>query len=370
MRLPLVIAAATALAACGSNDRAEPVSTTNGTTPAPSSTVRPTVDLGAPVGAECFSQVTVAAPATAVGIASDGRVVGNLLAPTPGGATHAFVWSDGTLTQLPGLGGEATFALGMNARGDVVGVGTRAGETGAPGHAVLWRNGRPIDLGDLGGGWSTAAHVNDAGDVAGISSAADGTNHAFLWKTGQLQSIAAAASDAINAKDQVLAHGADGAVLWDGGTLTGLGAADFAALDGSGRVLLGKDGQASFWAGGATTEFHPYADETDVAPSALTASGIVLGSATWMSGVVVGFLWRDGIIHTLGPAFQPTAVNAKLEVAGSVGLQAAAWKGGKTVLLSAATPAGAYATAVNDDGVVVGVVDQVVKRWSTSACFE
>lgn len=367
MRPLLFLASGLVLLACGADDPAvAPVSTTNPAEPQPSSAV----DVGNPVAAECFDEVTIAESAAPVGITDDGRVVGNIIPARPGDATHAFVWRDGTLTNLPSLGGDSTYALGMNARGDVVGVATKAGET-SPGHAVLWPHDgtKPVELGDFGSGWSTAKHVNAAGDVAGISSTPDNAYHAFLWKAGNMQRIDLGASDGLNERDQVLAHGQNGAFLWDNGVLTSLGTAYFTGIARTGRVLLANDGGASFWNDGTLTDFEPYADETDVTPSALTPDGVVLGTATWATGEVAGFLWQNGLTKTLGVAFRPNAVNAHTEVAGSVGLQAAVWKAGKTIMLSAATPNGAYATGINDHGQVVGNVDVTVKRWSTTGCF-
>ena len=78
-------------------------------------------------------------------------------------------------------------AFGINNDGQVVGnSGVCANTTPPPyvtsPHAVLWeRDGTPIDLGSLGGPVSGASAINNHGDVSGTSSSADGSPQAFLW---------------------------------------------------------------------------------------------------------------------------------------------------------------------------------------------
>jgi probable HAF family extracellular repeat protein len=47
-------------------------------------------------------------------------------------------------------------------------------------HAFLWQNGTMTDLGTLGGGYSVGGAINDRGQVAGDSYTATGERHAFL----------------------------------------------------------------------------------------------------------------------------------------------------------------------------------------------
>ncbi len=54
---------------------------------------------------------------------------------TPAYHTTAFVWQNGRLTKLPGLGGSDTYASAINDHDQIVGESTtRTGQT----HAVLW----------------------------------------------------------------------------------------------------------------------------------------------------------------------------------------------------------------------------------------
>jgi len=104
-----------------------------------------------------------------VGINDRGQVAGYggpWPAPWEGG--QGWVW-DGSATQLlPSLGGGGTFVTAMNQRGDVVGSSlTAAGER----HAFIWSDGVMTDLGlgPQGGAASIAIAVNARGDVLGAS---------------------------------------------------------------------------------------------------------------------------------------------------------------------------------------------------------
>lgn len=127
----------------------------------------------------------------AVGINARGQIVGTssgrgyLWTPTtPNGSTGSAVG----LGTVPN-GNPGSLAFGINDSGQVVGiVGTTAGD-----HAFLWTPTSPngaagamIDLGNLpgGNGTSQAFAINNAGSVVG-NSATETAQHAFLWTPGQ-----------------------------------------------------------------------------------------------------------------------------------------------------------------------------------------
>jgi probable HAF family extracellular repeat protein len=95
---------------------------------------------------------------------------------------HAFLHSDGVMTDLGTLGGIHSFGLAINTAGQVTGYAYTPGN--ADYHAFLYKNGVMIDLNTLipaGSGWTlNAGHaINDNGQITG-----DGTinfeSRAFL----------------------------------------------------------------------------------------------------------------------------------------------------------------------------------------------
>jgi probable HAF family extracellular repeat protein len=99
---------------------------------------------------------------------------------TGDGQQRAFLWRNGTMTDLGVLaGGASSDARAINRSGDVVGS-SASGD--APVHAVLWSQGVMSDLGTLDGfGQSGANSINDVGQVVGYSDDAEtGNSHAAL----------------------------------------------------------------------------------------------------------------------------------------------------------------------------------------------
>lgn len=94
------------------------------------------------------------------------------------GIRSAFIYADGSYTDLPTFGGDISVANAINAGGQVAGyasVATDGSDWPDPQrYAALYRDGQGLDLGSLGGPISEANDVNDGGFVAGWSLLADG----------------------------------------------------------------------------------------------------------------------------------------------------------------------------------------------------
>ncbi len=141
------------------------------------------------------------------GLNDAGHVAGGYMV---GDNQHAFLWSNGVLTDLGTLGGAESSAAAIN-NGDQV-VGWALTPSGA-GHAFLWNPGGSMqDLGTLGGSSSAAHAINDAGQIVGSAEDAAGAECATLWQNGQTYNLgvppgfAASTAYGINASGQVVGN--------------------------------------------------------------------------------------------------------------------------------------------------------------------
>jgi uncharacterized repeat protein (TIGR02543 family) len=207
-----------------------------------------------------------------------------------------------TVTDLGTLGGSSSFALGINASGQVVG---RSDLADGNSHAFLYSDSTMYDLGAMGGNSSLARAINDSGQVVGSASPGDSTGHAFLYSDSVMADLGRS-SDArgINASGQVVGKfetaGAGRAFLYSGSSLVDLG------------TLGGRDSDAF----------------------GINTSGHVVGNSRKADETQRAFLYANSRMTDLGTL-------------GGVG--------------------SSYATAINDNGQVVGGAD--VDDRGTSHAF-
>ncbi len=123
-----------------------------------------------------------------------GTIVGQRLDPGSG-QTHATMWRDGAVIDLGTLGGLHSDAQGINEAGQIVGFSLRAD---AGWHAALWDGaGGVVDLGALPGNThSYAIAINAAGDVVGYANAFyDTMIRPVRWQAGQIAELGTLGGD-------------------------------------------------------------------------------------------------------------------------------------------------------------------------------
>jgi probable HAF family extracellular repeat protein len=103
-----------------------------------------------------------------------GDVVGYSGFPSGASINRATLWRHGVPIDLGTPTTTFSQALGINARGQVVGT------TGSD--AFLWERGVPTGLASLAGLGSQASAINDRGQVVGTSQSTQGFFHAVIWR--------------------------------------------------------------------------------------------------------------------------------------------------------------------------------------------
>jgi probable HAF family extracellular repeat protein len=123
---------------------------------------------------------------------ANGDVVG--YDPGAAGSVLAFLYSNGSFTDLPAFGSTYNSAQGINVNKWVAGLSQRASDGWV--HGFLY-DGTFTDLGTLGGHYSNAMAINDAGQITGGSTTgakdsfgrSDVYAHAYIWATGSMLDI-------------------------------------------------------------------------------------------------------------------------------------------------------------------------------------
>lgn len=96
---------------------------------------------------------------------------------------HAAGQAEFTAIDFPGA--EATYALGINPEGDIVG----AFEDSSGYHAFVLRNGDFTSFDYPGATWTEARGISPQGNVVGMYGLSDNTTHGFLLQDGVLSNI-------------------------------------------------------------------------------------------------------------------------------------------------------------------------------------
>jgi probable HAF family extracellular repeat protein len=302
-----------------------------------------------------------------------GVVVGRAERAGEGMYPHAFLWRDGVMTGLGGLGDEGaeSRANDINNCGQVVGLADVPDEDGL-GHAFLWEGGVMTDLGTLGGNVSVASRINDRGQIIGDSNRErNGLFHAFLWEGGVMTDLGTLCPDctshavAINEQGQIAGSsrpgGASGAFFWDEGVMTEIGSAEARAtvgdLNDRGQVvgtLFTSEwkGPAYVWEGGTMTHVTPMPALGAATARAINDHGHVVGY--FSDGLNSrAFFWNEGELMLLadeGTESYAHDVNNRGQIAGTLDGRATLWEIGEC-------PGGTPGGDDGDDGAGDGAGD-------------
>src|SRR5690349_10200529 len=114
-------------------------------------------------------------------IGASGSVVG--VAETKTGDYHAFLYAGRAMRDLGTFAGTTSTAVAINANGEIAGFYYDGGY-----HAFLWSDGKITETGNLDAtaNYSTAWALSNHGDVAGSSMLPGNREYAFLFTAGRM----------------------------------------------------------------------------------------------------------------------------------------------------------------------------------------
>jgi len=252
------------------------------------------------------------------------------------------------VTDLGTLGGDASWATGINDSGQVVGFSTDTSEN--VGAFLYTGSGAMQDLGNLGGGvLSQAEGINNSGQVVGLS-VISYTNghmlyHAFLWTgSGTMRDLGAldmannSAANDINNRGQIVGY-------------------SYCTTSNSPHAFI-------FSSGGPMIDLGTLSGTSSDARS-INDSGHVVGSSDLGRGIYHAFLWQSSTgMQDLGApggvVSRADCINNKGQIVGQIGFASGIahaffynGSGPMTDLGSLGGPS-SEALSINDTGVIVG----------------
>jgi probable HAF family extracellular repeat protein len=240
---------------------------------------------------------------------------------------HAYLYSDGVMTDLGTLGGDESVATAINNHGIVVGwAETTLGLD--YNHAFVYRNGVMHDVNPPGVQRSVALGINDAGQVVGDLVYPGNIYRGFLYSQGVLTVLGTFGGDyseasGINNAGQVVglsnyAPGVIRAYRYSDGVMTDLGTlpdGQFSAatrVNDAGQIIGWSDANGNYNnhafldQDGVMTDLGTLGGDQSVG-SAINAAGQVVGwsNIPGSSAQLHGYLYSDGVMTDLNALIHP-----------------------------------------------------------------
>ena len=294
-----------------------------------------------------------------------------------------------TVTDMGSLGLAESDGYGINATGQVTGLSFLPTTytyscgypvrscTAHPYHAFLYSNGQMTDLGTLGGHTSQGNAINLSDQVAGWADTSSGVSNATLWTGGKsldvgaLAPLAGSSSVAYGVNDSGQVVGAWGTnassrpFLYSNGTVTALpeptdfttSGCEARGIDNNGQIAgicadANGNGHLVLWSNGTVTDLGSVGSiggVEDIESMSMSSNGQIAGWAA----TGTAFVYSNGRI-TSPSNFWPNAINDNGVMVGTSSIDS----GGTVQDLNSLIPAGSgdqisYATAINDNGQIV-----------------
>jgi probable HAF family extracellular repeat protein len=250
------------------------------------------------------------------------------------------------------------------------------------------------DLGSLGGGDTQAFDLNDSAQVVGYSRTSSLQSRAFLWDDGQMANLGVVNADDFQSAatdvngfghavgTSTLKNGFARAALFRNGAAISLtpelppyeGTSFASAINDNGHIVGAIDDDDSFayegilFANGTRTNLGGLGGGS-TRPADINNTGQIVGTSSTSAGVGHAFLWENGVMADLGVLegdqdSGASAINADGVIVGTSGrldMDSAViytpfiYENGamRAIVVQSSE---AYATDINDAGVVVGIM--------------
>lgn len=265
-------------------------------------------------------------------INSSGQVVG--FANTDTGQASAFLWQNGTLTNIGASlpyyseSSGASQANGINDSGIIVGEGSFAPNTNVHAfllengvftdlHPLIWQSGVFTNLGNEQGGYSRAHKINNAGQVLG-EVYSNGLLQGFVYHNGVFARFGCNGIDwlnvgGINNLGEITGNCAGLNFIWNAGVTTNIGSLSGnsnapADINDAGQVVgQGPFAHAFLYANGVMTDLGTLVPSGGYSQAlAINNFGQVVGwgLADVTTGEAHGFIYRDGAMKDINDLTQ------------------------------------------------------------------